>query len=269
MIHPIKVHESVDNCIPFLDVIIYFFRQCRILLYNPEVVKNVKCVSGNMKENNNYVHYSVNIYGQTEIGSNSTIMENVTLGYPMHNTVLEIIASKKEIEEADFAGCQIGDDAFIRAGTTIFSDVKAGNKFKTGHNAMIRENTIIGDNVLVGTNVIIDGNVTIGNNVSIQGNVYIPTHVTIEDNVFIGPCAVLANDKYPIRGEYKPEGPILRKGVSIGANATIVPGVEIGEGAMVAAGAVVTKDVPAWKLAIGCPAKLADLPEKLEMMNDI
>jgi acetyltransferase-like isoleucine patch superfamily enzyme len=222
-----------------------------------------------MNENNGYIHYSVKIYGRTEIGNNSTIMENVTLGYPPHNTVLEIIANRKEIEEMEFAGCQIGDEAFIRAGTTIFGNVKTGSHFKTGHNALIRENTTIGNNVLVGTNVIIDGNVTIGNNVSIQGNVYIPTHVTIEDNVFIGPCAVLANDKYPIRGEYKPDGPIIRKGASIGANATIVPGVEIGEGAMVAAGAVVTKDVPAWKLAIGCPAKILDLPEKLEVLNDI
>ena len=239
------------------------------MLYNSEVVKVIKYESGNMTEDNNYIHYSVKIYGQTEIGNNPTIMENVILGYPMHNTIQEMIKNKKEIEETEFTGCSIGEDSFIRAGTTIFANVKTGKRFKTGHNAMIRENTTIGDNVLVGTNVIIDGNVSIGNNVSIQGNAYIPTHVTIEDNVFIGPCAVLANDKYPIRGEYEPEGPVLRKGVSIGANATVVPGVEIGEGAMVAAGAVVTKDVPAWKLAIGCPAKITDLPEKLESLNNI
>ncbi|WP_406661245.1 DapH/DapD/GlmU-related protein [Methanolobus sp. ZRKC3] len=219
--------------------------------------------------NKNYTHSSARVYGRTQIGDNSTIMENVTLGYPQHNILLEIIAENKEIDDYDFSGCTIGEGSFIRAGTTIFSNVKTGSGFKTGHNAMIRENTLIGDNVLVGTNVIIDGNVTIGNNVSIQGNVYIPTHVTIEDNVFIGPCAVLANDKYPIRGEYKPEGPVLRKGVSIGANATIVPGVEIGEGAMVAAGALVTKNVPAWKLAIGFPAKIIELPEKLEAINNI
>jgi acetyltransferase-like isoleucine patch superfamily enzyme len=182
---------------------------------------------------------------------------------------MEITKAGIEIEDHDFTGANLGMNSFIRAGTTLFSNVRAGNNFKTGHNAMIRENTLIGDNVLIGTNVIIDGNVRIGNNVSIQGNVYIPTHVTIEDNVFIGPCAVLANDKYPIRGEYHPEGPIIRKGVSIGANATLVPGVEIGEGAMVAAGALVTKDVPAWKLAIGCPAKIVDLPEKLKLINTI
>ena len=64
-------------------------------------------------------------------------------------------------------------------------------------------------------------------------------------------------------------GPVLRKGASIGANATILPGVEIGEGAMVAAGALVTHDVPAWKLAIGFPAKIEDLPDDLKQLNSI
>ncbi|WP_342304752.1 DapH/DapD/GlmU-related protein [Methanolobus sp. ZRKC5] len=220
-------------------------------------------------QNSTYIHKTVNLYGSSSIGDSSVVLENVMLGYPQHSILMEITKAGIEIDEYDFPGSFIGNNAFIRAGSTIFSNVRTGNNFKTGHNAMIRENTVIGDNVLIGTNVIIDGNVSIGNNVSIQGNVYIPTHVTIEDNAFIGPCAVLANDRYPIRGEYHPEGPILRKGASIGANATLIPGVEIGEGAMVAAGALVTKDVPAWKLAIGCPAKIVDLPDKLEFLNNI
>ncbi len=224
---------------------------------------------GGKMQKNSYIHRSAKLYGSSSVGDNAVILENVILGYPQHGILMDITKSGNEIDDYDFIGSTIGSDSFIRPGTTIFSNVRAGNNFRTGHNAMIRENTTIGDNVLIGTNVIIDGNVSIGNNVSIQGNVYIPTHVTIEDNVFIGPCAVLANDRYPIRGEYKPEGPILRKGASIGANATLIPGVEIGEGAMVAAGALVTKDVPEWKLAIGCPAKITDLPEKLELLNNI
>ena len=215
------------------------------------------------------IHRSSKLYGRTSVGEGTVVMENVTLGYPEHRVLMEIIKQGIEIEEHDHPGATIGKGSFIRAGTTIFSNVQTGDMFKTGHNAMVRENTSIGNSVLVGTNVIIDGNVKIGNNVSIQGNVYIPTHVTIEDNVFIGPCAVLANDKYPIRGEYVADGPILRKGASIGANATLVPGVEVGEGAMVAAGALVTKDVPPWKLAIGCPAKIIELPEKLKQLNKI
>ena len=215
------------------------------------------------------IHKSSKIYGNSEVADGTIILENVILGYPEHAILIEIMDQNKEIEDYDFSGCVIGANSIIRPSSTIFSNVKTGDNFKTGHNVLIREKTIIGNNVLVGSNVIIDGNVTIGNNVSIQGNVYIPTDVIIEDNVFIGPCAVLANDKYPIRKKYNPMGPILRKGASIGANATILPGVEIGEGAMVAAGALVTHNVPAWKLAIGFPAEIRDLPNDLKQLNSI
>lgn len=162
----------------------------------------------------------------------------------------------------------------VRYGAIIYPKVKVGKNFKTGHNVLIRDNTEIGDNVLVGTNVVIEGRVVIGNNVSIQTGAYIPTDVIIEDNVFIGPHAVLTNDKFPIRTEKTGDnellkGPILRKGASLGANCTILPGVEIGEGAIVAAGAVVTKDVGAWKLAIGNPAAILDLRDELKTLNRI
>ena len=81
---------------------------------------------------------------------------------------------------------------------------------------------------------------------------------------------MLTNDKYPpSRKGVDLRGPILRKGVSVGANTVILPGVEIGEGSMIAAGAVVTKDVLEWKLAIGCPAEVTDLPEDLRVWNTI
>jgi len=223
----------------------------------------------NMNSKEFKIHSSSKVYGTSIIGKDTVILENVILGYPEHRVLMEILKQDKEIEDFDFPGCSIGPNSIIRAGSTIFSSVKTGKNFKTGHNVMIRENTQIGDNVLIGTNVIIDGNVKIGNNVSIQGNVYIPTNVIIEDNVFIGPCAVLANDKYPIRKKYELQGPILKKGASIGANATLLPGVEIGEGAMVAGGALVTKDVPPWKLAIGAPARIQELPEDLKELNRI
>ncbi len=222
-----------------------------------------------MSIDNATIHNSAKVYGSSAIGDRTIILENAIIGYPEHAILMEIVKQNKDIEDYDFPGCDIGPDSIIRPGTTIFSNVKTGDSFKTGHNALIRERTTIGNNVLVGSNVIIDGNVTIGNNVSIQGNVYIPTDVTIEDNVFIGPCAVLANDKYPIRKEYNPMGPILRKGASVGANTTILPGAEIGEGAMVAAGALVTRNVPAWKLAIGFPARIEDLPDDLKQLNSI
>ncbi len=209
------------------------------------------------------------IYGKSSIGKNAIIGERVIIGYPTADILKKAASSRNSLEDIDFKGAVIGNNAVIRSNSTIYTDVKIGNDLRTGHNILIREKTIIGNKVLIGTNTIIDGHTTIGNNVSIQGNVYIPLNVTIEDNVFIGPCAVLTNDKYPIRKKSDLKGPVLRHGASIGANATLLPGVEIGEGAMVAAGALVSKDVPPWKLAAGFPAEIRELPEELRVFNNI
>jgi acetyltransferase-like isoleucine patch superfamily enzyme len=142
----------------------------------------------------------------------------------------------------------------IRSGTIIYCDVMIGDNFQSGHNVMIREKTRIGNHVAIGTATIIEGNTIIGDEVSLQSMVYIPTDTVIGNHVFIGPNAVLTNDRYP---------PTRIGG--IGANATLLPGVCIGEGALVAAGAIVTRDVPAHMLAIGAPAKITTLP--LKMIN--
>lgn len=209
------------------------------------------------------------IYGRSSIGKNTIFGERVIIGHPTQTILKDAAASGLKIKNMDFKGAVIGDNAIIRSNTTVYTDVKIGKNFRTGHNVMIREETSIGDDVLIGTNTILDGRTVIGNHVSIQGNVYIPLNVIIEDNVFIGPCAVLTNDKYPIRIKSDLKGPTLRRGASVGANSTILPGVEVGEGAMVAAGALVTKDVPPWKLAIGFPAIFKDLPEELRTLNNI
>ena len=163
----------------------------------------------------------------------------------------------------------IGKKALIRSNSIIYDDVEIGDNFKTGHGVLIREKTRIGDNVLIGTNSIIEGQCTLGNNISIQSNVYIPINSIIEDNVFIGPCSCFTNDKYPVRINYDLKGPIIRKGASIGANSTFLSDVEIGEGAMVASGAIVTHDVPPFYLAIGSPARIKPLPKHLKTLNKI
>jgi acetyltransferase-like isoleucine patch superfamily enzyme len=163
----------------------------------------------------------------------------------------------------------LGDDAVIRSGTIIHGDVEIGDRLITGHRALIREHTRIGSHVVIGTNVVIEGHVEIGSYVKIESNAFIPTHTAIGDYVFIGPCVAISNDKYPLRlrEEYVPAGAILEDSVSIGANATLLPGVRIGEGSIVGAGAVVTKDVPPWSLALGVPARVMPLPEKLRDRN--
>ncbi|MFC3958307.1 acyltransferase [Halovivax cerinus] len=163
----------------------------------------------------------------------------------------------------------IGDDATIRRGAIIYDDVTIGDRFTTGHHVLVRERTTIGDDVLVGTRTTIDGRTDIGSGVSIQSAVYVPSDTRIGSNVFVGPGAVLTNDEYPIRREADLQGPTVEDGASIGANATILPGVTIGDGAFVAAGSVVTDDVPAETLALGAPARTEPLPEPLDRPNQI
>ena len=163
----------------------------------------------------------------------------------------------------------IGKNYVIRSNSIIYNDVIIGDNFRTGHNVVIRENTNIGDDVLIGTNTVIEGDTIIGNDVSIQSNVYIPTNTVIEDNVFIGPCACFTNDRYPVRADYGLQGPQIRRGASIGANTTFLSNLEIGEGSMVAAGAVVTRSVPPYYLAIGTPARIKPLPDKFRVPNMI
>ena len=163
----------------------------------------------------------------------------------------------------------IGNNYMIRSNSIIYNDVVIGDNFRTGHNVVIRENTNIGDDVLIGTNTVIEGNVIIGNDVSIQSNVYIPTNSVIEDNVFIGPCACFTNDKYPVRINYELIGPRIRRGASIGGNTTFLSNVEIGEGSIVAAGAIVIHSVPPFYLAIGTPARIKPLPDHLKVPNKL
>jgi acetyltransferase-like isoleucine patch superfamily enzyme len=188
------------------------------------------------------------------LGHDSHVDAGATLGYA---------------HAEDAAPTVIGDRATVRAGTIVYTAVEIGEDFTTGHNALVREETTIGDGVVVGTDTVVDGRVTIGDDVSLQTGVYVPRETTIGSNVFVGPNATLTNDPHPVRREADLEGPTIEDGASIGANATLLPGVTVGEGAFVAAGAVVTEDVPPHTLAVGTPAEHRDLPEDLEGVNQL
>ena len=190
-------------------------------------------------------------YGINVIGEGAQIFEPVTIGFP----------SRENMGKTGYPGSTIGHHAVLRSGTIIYCDVIIGYNFQSGHNTLIREKTRIGDRTAIGTATVIDGNTHIGNDVNLQSMVYIPTNTTIGDRVFIGPNAVLTNDRYPPSGYLK--GPILKAGAAIGANVTILPGVCIGEGAFVAAGSVVTHDVPDHMMAVGTPARIKDLPQEM------
>ncbi len=188
--------------------------------------------------------------GRNTIGEGARIYEPVTLGFP----------SREYLGMTDFPGVTLGRNATIRSGTILYCEVVAGEDFQTGHNVMIREQTRIGDRVAVGTNTICEGHCRIGSDVSIQSMAFIPTNTVIGDRVFIGPHVVLTNDRYPPTGVGGLSGPVIEDGAAIGANATLLPGVRIGPGALVAAGSVVTRDVPPGMLALGNPARIRAKP---------
>jgi UDP-2-acetamido-3-amino-2,3-dideoxy-glucuronate N-acetyltransferase len=148
-------------------------------------------------------------------------------------------------------------DIFIHPTANVSKDAKIGDGTKVWINSQIRENSQIGTNCIISKDTYIDTNVKIGNNCKIQNSVSIYQGVTIEDDVFVGPNVCFTNDKVPrafdLNWTITPTR--IKKGVSIGANATIVCGITIGEYAMVAAGSVVTKDIEPYSLVMGNPAR--------------
>lgn len=147
---------------------------------------------------------------------------------------------------------------FAHETAVIDEGCKISAGVKIWHFSHIMSNCVIGENCNIGQNVVISPEVILGKNVKIQNNVSIYTGVICEDDVFLGPSMVFTNVTNPRsavnrRGEYSKT--IVKKGASIGANATIVCGHDIGEFAFIGAGAVVTKTVPAYALVVGNPAR--------------
>jgi acetyltransferase-like isoleucine patch superfamily enzyme len=160
----------------------------------------------------------------------------------------------------------IGAGAHVRSHTVIYAGNRIGSNFQTGNKVNIRELNTIGDDVSVGTLSVIEHHVEIGHRVRIHSQVFIPEYSILEEACWIGPNVVLTNAKFPMSPDAKKNlrGPVIRRRAKVGANVTILPGVVIGEDALVGAGSVVSRDVPAGAVVVGNPArvikKLSDLP---------
>lgn len=195
------------------------------------------------------------------IGEGTIVEPFVVIGHPIRSKLLSVRdrggSIIEQLMDEVSNGAIIGRNCIVRSNVIIYENVEIGDGVETGgHNALIRENTRVGANTRIGSGgVIIDGGDTvIGSNVSIQSMVYIPRGGTvIEDNVFLGPNVVITNDKYP--PSKRLDGVRIRRNAVIGANATLIAGIEVGENAVVAAGSVVTKDVPPGEVVAGVPAK--------------
>ncbi len=152
----------------------------------------------------------------------------------------------------------MGTSFFAHETAIIDQDCTIGQGTKIWHFSHIMSGCTIGDQCSIGQNVVISPEVRIGNRVKIQNNVSVYTGVICEDDVFLGPSAVFTNVTNPRsavsrKDEYKPT--FVKKGATIGANATIVCGIIIGKYAFVGAGAVVTKNIPDYALVVGNPAR--------------
>jgi UDP-2-acetamido-3-amino-2,3-dideoxy-glucuronate N-acetyltransferase len=156
---------------------------------------------------------------------------------------------------------------FAHESSYVDNNVEIGEDTKIWHFSHIQSGAKIGKGCSIGQNVNIGNNVKIGNHVKIQNNVSVYEGVELEDYVFCGPSMVFTNIKVP-RSEFPQQGSefyaktLVRKSASIGANATVVCGVTIGEYAMIGSGAVVTKDVPDFALVIGNPGRVVGMVDK-------
>lgn len=151
----------------------------------------------------------------------------------------------------------IGPGAHIRSHTVIYAGNTIGARFQTGNKANIREHNTIGDDVSIGTLSVVEHHVTIGDGVRIHTQVFIPEYTVLEAGCWIGPQAAFTNAKYPnapgAKASLTPA--VVRTGAIIGANVTLLPGVDVGAGALIGAGSVLTTDAGAGGVYAGAPAR--------------
>ncbi|RJS76936.1 N-acetyltransferase [Candidatus Bathyarchaeota archaeon] len=216
------------------------------------------------------VEPSAVILGETVVGSNTFIDRDVIIGYPVEDTLRILRLSRsfnvKGLDDHS-RGAKIGRECIIRSGTVIYETATLGDKVRTGHNVLVREGTTVREETLIGTSVKLDGAVKIGRRVKIQSNAYLPHLTVIEDDVFIAPNVCFTNDPYPQSGRLV--GSVVEKNAVICANATLLPGVRIGQNAVVAAGSVVTKNVAPSQVVAGNPARFLMSREEFDRKRQV
>ena len=152
----------------------------------------------------------------------------------------------------------LGAQVTVCAGAIVYAGARVGDRAIVGDQAQVRERSTIGADSVVGRGSTVDNDVTVGTGVRVQTLVYLTAYSTIEDDVFVGPGVVTTNDNTMMRHprDRALRGVTLRRACRVGGGAVITPGVEVGEEAFVAAGAVVTRDVPPRAVVVGVPAKV-------------
>lgn len=194
---------------------------------------------------------NVVIHEGTVIDGEVAIQDGAVVGKPL------ALGPRSTAPRGPLPPAEIGAGATICAGAVVVAGAWIGSGAVIGDQSHVRERAAVGEGTVVGRGSAVDNDVTIGVRVRIQTNCYITAHTTVEDDVFVAPGVVLTNDDTMARHDpgYQLRGATLRRACRVGGGAVLVPGVEVGEEAFVAAGAVVVRDVPARAVVMGVPAR--------------
>jgi len=206
---------------------------------------------------NVYIGHNVVIHESTKVGNNVYVDDGSILGRMPRSG-----ASSRRKVHKELAPLEIGDDSIISVNAVLYRGTKIGKQVMVGDLASVREQNEIGDRSIIGRLVMVEPRTKIGVGVIVQTGTHITGDAVIEDDVFFGDEVSTSNDNAMRRGTGIYKGPHIKRGARIGSNATLLPGVIIGEEAVVAAGALVSRDVPDRKIVMGVPAKIVrDVPQ--------
>jgi len=243
-----------------------------------------------------YIHPSAQIGAGTQCGHNSVIHENVRIGVNCQigsgvvihpdtaigdnvriddNTVIGKLPMKAALsavtQDKVLSPCVIGDSCLVGAMVVIYRGCALNSKVMVADLASLREDVEVGELTIIGRGVTVENKVRIGKRCKIETEAYITALSEIGDSCFIAPEVTFTNDNFLGRTKERfkfHKGVTLRNGARIGANVTVLPGITLGEDALVAAGSVVTRDVPARKTVLGVPAKIwRDVPVEQLLEN--
>ena len=194
---------------------------------------------------------NVVIHEGTVVGDGARIQDGAIVGKPL------ALGPQSTVRQEQPEPAKVGAGATICAGAVVVAGARIGESAVVGDQAHVRERALVGERSVVGRGSAIDNDVTIGARVRIQTGCYITAFSLIEDDVFVAPGVTFTNDDTMGRHgpDYELRGAILRRGCRVGGGVVLTPGVEVGEEAFVAAGAVVVRDVAPRAVVMGVPAR--------------
>ena len=202
---------------------------------------------------------NVVVHAGTRLGRGVRVQDGAVLGKPV------ALGSRSTASREPVAALEVGEGAVIAAGAVVVAGARIGPGAFVGDQAHVRELAVVGQEAAIGRASQVDREVTVGARVSVQTGCYLAARSVVEDDVFVAPGVITTNDRHATRHgpDYELEGVVLRRACRIGGGAVLLPGIEVGEEALVAAGAVVTADVPARAVVMGVPARrVREVPDE-------